>query len=683
MNKYLPILSFFMLVFSYAQTPLNIFNQVPLSQTGINVDKEWPAFIDLTPFELHPNFTANSIQKGDAISVNLEGFEQLGEVTYKRTDVNQVTSYIIKFSDQPYSQVFVSVDGNNYLVSIDLPEQNRKFTTRKDEDFNMYYLLELDVNQLDVLVCKEDLLKQTHVIPQDIPHQSNPASTPTKQQQSTPKSSNLTQGCGTPDEGDEADMSVLIVYTANGLTLAGSLSNMNLLIAQQITRANNASINSDLGINFSLAHSEQVNYSETGDSGLDLSRLQQQTDGFMDNVHTLRDTFSADFVHLFSVTNDTGGLGYVLNSTSGSPNFSFALSRVQQLTFSDTFVHEIGHNMSASHASQQTVQPGPTTWSDWPANNWTAGWRFIGNDSQYYCTLMTYGSGSSWTDGITSTEISYFSTPLFTFQGQPVGNATSGDNARSIKSVKHIIANYRNSSSQNYCDASGLNPSTLDLSISNVSLADINNASTWSDFNDFSFITACLTQGETYPITVNVANGANGAKLWIWADWNNDGDFSGVNEEIFQSGTSSTMQYTTNISVPTTSFLGDLRLRLRYEFTAQGGNGTSCGDSSFGEVEDYTLSISESLQTVTTSELDFSLYPNPTSGEQFIVQLEQNLGQTTQLKLYNTLGQELLTETLNSGQQRFEFSTNGLSKGLYFIKLKQADVTTTKKLIVN
>ncbi len=193
-------------------------------------------------------------------------------------------------------------------------------------------------------------------------------------------------------EDDDAAMKVLIMYTLLARNHAGSQAAMNILIAQNIVRANNASINSNLGITFSLAYSELTTYVEAtaaaGGSGTDLSRLRNKTDGFMDNVHTLRNTYSADFVHLFSFIDDTGGLGYKLKTQSGREDLAFALSRVQQISTTDTFIHELGHNMSASHASGQNVQPGPTTWQDWPGNTWTAGWRFQGNNEVYYTTLM-------------------------------------------------------------------------------------------------------------------------------------------------------------------------------------------------------------------------------------------------------------------------------------------------------
>jgi hypothetical protein len=565
-----------------------------------------PAHNSISAFILNPSIRNNTLSVGDQVRFNFVNFEdKIGTVTYKSNDVNNVTSYICKFKEFQFSQVFINVNTEEYLISIDIPEQNRKLITYLSNDRLNYYLVELDTANLDVVPCNDSLIKMNpEVKPVEKKILPDTEKLP-KEEKDNLKSQPLIQeqafnntGCNSLGENDSATFKVLIIYTQAALTFAGSQAAMNNLVAQSITRANNAAINSNLGMNFVLAHAELTTYIQAdgpaGGSSTDLSRLRNKTDTFMDNVHTLRNTYAADFVHLFSFISDTGGLGFLLNTLSGNEDLAFALSRVQQLSFTDTFIHELGHNMSASHASGQSVQPGPTGWADWPGNNWTAGWRFQGNNNTYYTSLMAYNSGSSWPDGISSTNISYFSTPLLLFQGQPIGNAVSGDNSRSLKATKHVVSKYRDETTLLYCAASANNASNLNLSISNLSLNGLTNPSTWASFNDFSYKRTCLTKGQTYPLTVNVAGGFSGAKLWVWVDWNNDTDFTDAGEQVLNSATGSTLQYNVNVTPPPSAIIGEVRMRIRYEVVSQPTfTASPCGASSFGEVEDYTIVVQD------------------------------------------------------------------------------------------
>ena len=49
-----------------------------------------------------------------------------------------------------------------------------------------------------------------------------------------------------------------------------------------------------------LVHAAEVSYVESGFYSLDLSRLQAPGDGYMDDVHPLRDTYGADAVVLLA-----------------------------------------------------------------------------------------------------------------------------------------------------------------------------------------------------------------------------------------------------------------------------------------------------------------------------------------------------------------------------------------------
>ena len=593
--------------FSQSKMQLNVSKNRKATVGEKSTIQNLPAHLTVAQFILNKSIRNNEINKGDKILFNFENFQDKEAiVTYKSTDVNNVTSYICKFKEYQFAQAFISVGKDEYLISIDIPELNRKLGTYSAKNRQEYYLVELDTSNLDELQCNNALLKvqqDEHLMEDEkIPlHGKVPNKNKSVPKEKVPEQRLLNEGlgCNSLGEDDNATFKVLIVYTPAALAFAGSQAGMNNLIAQSITRANNASINSNLGMDFILAHSEAVMYEKAsvaeGGSSTDLYRLRNKTDNFMDNVHALRDTYAADFVHLFSFISDTGGLGYILNTKYGQDNLGFALTRVQQLEFTDTFIHELGHNMGASHASGQNTQQGPTQWTNWPENTWSAGWRFLGNANKYYCSLMAYESGTYWPDGIGSVRISFFSSPLFTHQDQTIGNQVSADNARSLKAMKQIVSRYRDENTLQYCSASGSNASTLNLAITNINLNGLTNPSVWKSFSDFSYKSTCLIKGQTYPLTVNVGGVFNGAKLWVWVDWNNDLDFDDPDELILNSITGENLQYNVNIIPPPSAFIGPVRMRIRYESETSSPATSPCGIALFGEVEDYTIFVQEAI----------------------------------------------------------------------------------------
>ena len=98
-----------------------------------------------------------------------------------------------------------------------------------------------------------------------------------------------------------ATIDVMVVYTPAARVWAnsneGSISNV---IAQAMEKAQLVADNSGTFFTVHLVHSAEVAYTESGDSEIDLDRLQGSGDGYLDSVHTLRNTYGADLVVLFT-----------------------------------------------------------------------------------------------------------------------------------------------------------------------------------------------------------------------------------------------------------------------------------------------------------------------------------------------------------------------------------------------
>jgi len=107
----------------------------------------------------------------------------------------------------------------------------------------------------------------------------------------------------TADSANRID--VMVVYTQAALTAEGSLAALKARIALAMTETNQGYDNAGVTTNLRLVHIEKVTYTESGNIFTDLNRLQGTTDGFMDNVHALRNKFAADMVAL--VVENGGG----------------------------------------------------------------------------------------------------------------------------------------------------------------------------------------------------------------------------------------------------------------------------------------------------------------------------------------------------------------------------------------
>ena len=87
-------------------------------------------------------------------------------------------------------------------------------------------------------------------------------------------------------------------------------------------------------------------------------------------------------------------------------------------------------------------------------------------------------------------------------------------------------------------------------------------------------------------------NGYETDHILIWADWNYDGDFEDSGENIFTSSEGSgPYSGTFDIPADVTSGLVRIRIRLEDNNNSYGPINSPCGNSGYGEVEDYTINV--------------------------------------------------------------------------------------------
>ncbi|HRX70721.1 MAG: fibronectin type III domain-containing protein [Candidatus Competibacteraceae bacterium] len=238
-----------------------------------------------------------------------------------------------------------------------------------------------------------------------------------------------TSGDITTSTGQVIDIAV--VYSPQARNNAGGATGIETKIMNAVTRANQAYLNSQIDMQLNLVYMGEVAYTETGNMSDALSRLRSTTDGYIDDVHSLRDQYAADQVVLISADSNYCGIAYTMNSSWISTAFApyaFAVlhddSVYNCLGSYDSFAHELGHNQGNAHDPDSSSSPG--AYPD------SYGYRICG----LFRDIMSYNCSGE-------PRIPYFSNPDVLYNGQPIGVPGFNDTARSMTETSPIAASFR------------------------------------------------------------------------------------------------------------------------------------------------------------------------------------------------------------------------------------------------
>lgn len=252
-----------------------------------------------------------------------------------------------------------------------------------------------------------------------------------------------------PEDGSRID--VLVLYTQQmadtyGTGLAAKIQNFvdvantaytNSGISTQIRMVNSA-LFADQNAAEGVSLKSALDYI-TGASNGQITGTPPST------IQILRETYQADLVSLLRVYPGTPGgscgQGWVLKTDNNTfADFAFSVTEVkdnqgiagQSYCVDTTFAHELGHNMGCAHDRAHEGTYGG-------AYSYSYGYGFDGQ----FGTVMSY----------ISPHITYFSTPLVNYQGQPIGKdesqTDSADNAKSINNTRATVANFRTATTSN------------------------------------------------------------------------------------------------------------------------------------------------------------------------------------------------------------------------------------------
>jgi len=224
---------------------------------------------------------------------------------------------------------------------------------------------------------------------------------------------------------------VMVVYTPSARNALGGTAAIEALIDSYITFTNKAYRDSGVLHRFRLVHAAEIQYVESGNSITDLERLRAVNDGFMDDVHPLRDTWGADLVSLVN-TSGSAGVAFQMQTLStafASSAFSAIGAETGLLNPGLVFAHETGHNMGCTHNNEPGGGTGVFCYS--------FGFR---TPDERWRTIMSSSPG---------TFVNLFSSPLLDIDGQSLGIDGDGcppgaaDNVRSLNEAAPTVAGFR------------------------------------------------------------------------------------------------------------------------------------------------------------------------------------------------------------------------------------------------
>jgi hypothetical protein len=224
---------------------------------------------------------------------------------------------------------------------------------------------------------------------------------------------------------------IMVVWTPAAETAAGGLVAMQNLAQAAVDSANAAYLNSGVAQRLRLVHRQQVTYTErtncSGGNAFDcaLDDVTDNGDGYIDNVHTLRDTHGADLVAL--LINDGVYCGIAWLPSTPSEDQGFSVTAQNCAVGNKSFAHELGHNMGAHHDPANATPWGPKPFNKGyvdPLGNWR--------------TVMAYSAPCGG-----CTRLAYFSNPKLTYAGTAMGTAGESNNAHVLNFTGKAIAGYR------------------------------------------------------------------------------------------------------------------------------------------------------------------------------------------------------------------------------------------------
>ena len=224
--------------------------------------------------------------------------------------------------------------------------------------------------------------------------------------------------------------------------------------------------------------------------------------------------------------------------------------------------------------------------------------------------------------------------------------------------------------------------------IHKVVLETISNETGCTNYTNYE-LSATLIKGQNYTISIipQITGGQPGSayvgdEIAAWIDFNSDFDFDDANERIAFVSITTGSSLVFNFAVPSNAVTGMVKMRTRIVFNPeQGGEGPiqPCGNTNYGEVEDYNIILSNSLG-LEQNHLDaVSIYPNPALDE-VKVDLSGINGETISLELLDMTGKIIQTRNTISGNVTV-IDLSNVAKGSYQVRISDGTIQRIARIV--
>ena len=259
------------------------------------------------------------------------------------------------------------------------------------------------------------------------------------------------------------------------------------------------------------------------------------------------------------------------------------------------------------------------------------------------------------------------------------------NNANGSSSYSSISSFTTQNTSLTYCTSKGNNVNYE--WIQRVVFNEIDNTSGKNNgYGNFTSMTATVARGETLPVNIQAGFASSSyTEYWsIWIDFNQNGTFD-TDERVVYGSSSSSSLLSANVSIPTTALLGTTRMRVSMKYNAEQ---TACETFSYGEVEDYSVTVLQSRTNGAGNDLGneqlgfethepFVVYPNPASNK-INVRLQGVRGEVS-LRIYDLQGRimkEMMLVDLDS-----DIDVSDLASGVYIISVDEEKMPLNKRFV--